>query len=47
VNVFTGLGLGGKHLKCFYLIGWGKCYFSIETLDVLIFLQVLVVCTKR
>ena len=23
MNVFTGLGLGGRHLKSFYLIGWG------------------------
>ncbi|XP_028410421.1 CD97 antigen-like [Dendronephthya gigantea] len=23
VNVFTGLSLGGKHLKSFYVIGWG------------------------
>ncbi|CAB4014871.1 adhesion G -coupled receptor L2-like [Paramuricea clavata] len=24
VKVFSGLGLGGKHLKGFYIIGWGK-----------------------
>ena len=24
VNVYTGLGLGGRHLKSFYIIGWGK-----------------------
>ncbi|XP_028410387.1 CD97 antigen-like [Dendronephthya gigantea] len=23
VNVFTGLGMGGKHMKAFYAIGWG------------------------
>ena len=26
VNVYTGLGLGGRHLKVFYVIGWGKSY---------------------
>ena len=24
VNVYTGLGLGGRHLKVFYIIGWGE-----------------------
>ena len=24
VDVYTGLALGGRHLKGFYLIGWGK-----------------------
>ncbi|XP_028402491.1 adhesion G protein-coupled receptor L3-like [Dendronephthya gigantea] len=23
VNVYTGLGLGGRHMKVFYIIGWG------------------------
>ncbi|XP_028410418.1 adhesion G protein-coupled receptor E2-like isoform X2 [Dendronephthya gigantea] len=23
VNVFTGLGMGGKHMRAFYAIGWG------------------------
>jgi hypothetical protein len=26
VDVYTGLGLGGRHLKVFYVIGWGKLY---------------------
>ena len=28
VNVYTGLGLGGKHLKVFYVIGWGELFRS-------------------
>lgn len=24
VNVYSGLGLGGKHMRAFFVIGWGK-----------------------
>jgi hypothetical protein len=24
VSVYAGLGLGGRHMKYFYVIGWGK-----------------------
>lgn len=39
VNVYTGLALGGRHLKMFFLIGWGKLYKD-DTDDILL-------CFKR
>ncbi|XP_028410420.1 CD97 antigen-like [Dendronephthya gigantea] len=32
VNVYSGLGLGGKHMKAFYVIGWGIPVVVVSTL---------------